>query len=456
MMEPNTLREAWKKNKSIRFLDLSFNNITDDGAKYLMDMLDKNTTLKQLILMGNALSADMDVKLKEKVRSKRTATTSSSSSSSSSSGKSKTHSSSRSKSSRRKTSSRRRTSARDSSSSSTKATEVPVPSGDPDKLRERLTLLEAENQQLKMQLAAAKKSSSSSSSKPASGSEKRKQQLILTLKNIRITEKLAATGGSSAAVYACYVDGWQCAIKEFVKEGFGADQQLVSNFMSEIALYEKLPPHNNIVRYLHSEETPTKIRLYLTRYSSSLGSEIRQLDTAVSAGLADPFSARKITAFALDLIRGLEFLHSHNIIHRDLKSDNVFVLKNERKEIQTLAIGDFDTAKVLNKNVVAKTVVGTPSFMAPEVLAGEGAYDFKADVYSFGMILYECITLKLPYHDVPLISVASKIMSGERPKMPKMDSEYDRLIQLFQACTERDSKRRPTPAQIKEALFELL
>ena len=143
----------------------------------------------------------------------------------------------------------------------------------------------------------------------------------------------------------------------------------------------------------------------------------------IEAGDDDPFSPQEIMCFMLDLTAGLGFLHERNIIHRDLKSDNVFVTLNERKEIMTLAIGllfliefiflcfqiffffnillsfpnhfpifsffplvslsshtgDFDIAKSLSSDGPAMTLVGTPAYMAPEVLAQEGAYSLKAD-----------------------------------------------------------------------------
>jgi serine/threonine protein kinase len=133
------------------------------------------------------------------------------------------------------------------------------------------------------------------------------------------------------------------------------------------------------------------------------------------------------------------------------------VLKNERQEMQTLAIGDFDTAKDLKHKAQAVTIVGTPSFMAPEVLAGAGAYDLKADIYSFGMVLYEMLTLQFPFHDTPMIAIAAKIMSGDRPTLPDLDSSYEPLVDLFVQCTHLDPRKRPTTKAIKERLvFDIL
>ena len=186
------------------------------------------------------------------------------------------------------------------------------------------------------------------------------------------------------------------------------------------------------------------------------------------------YSPDEIVSYLLDLVSGLEFLHQQNIIHRlvvgvwrilflllplpflnqtenkqpkpknrDLKSDNVFVTLNERKEIATLAIGDFDTAKALSEEGPAKTLVGTPAYMAPEVLAQNGAYSLQADglfciyvffewvffrcvpislsppyffqkkiVYSFGMVIYELLALQMPYSNSPPFKVQANILQG--------------------------------------------
>ena len=93
--------------------------------------------------------------------------------------------------------------------------------------------------------------------------------------------------------------------------------------------------------------------------------------------------ASVIISLSKMIIRGLEFLHSHKIIHRDLKvlsvmlptfantlpkSHNVFVLLNEREEIKTLAIGDFDTAKLVTAKAQAKTILGTTGWMASSII----------------------------------------------------------------------------------------
>ena len=98
----------------------------------------------------------------------------------------------------------------------------------------------------------------------------------------------------------------------------------------------------------------------------------------------------------MEIASGLDFLHTHGVIHRDIKCENVFVNLDMEGNIKKLAIGDFDTAK----NIMVskpKTIIGTLSYMAPEVYRSAAAYGHTADIFSYGVILYTIITLELPW-----------------------------------------------------------
>lgn len=84
-------------------------------------------------------------------------------------------------------------------------------------------------------------------------------------------------------------------------------------------------------------------------------------------------------------------MHIKNILHRDIKTQNIFVTKNN-----ILKLGDFGISKQLEATKFTNTLKGTPYYMAPEVCAGK-KYDKKADVWSVGIVLYELITLQRPF-----------------------------------------------------------
>ena len=91
------------------------------------------------------------------------------------------------------------------------------------------------------------------------------------------------------------------------------------------------------------------------------------------------------------MLKGLKAMHDINIMHRDLKSANVFLNSDE-----TVKLGDMNVSKVASKEGLNFTQTGTPYYASPEVWRDE-PYDLKSDIWSLGCVLYEMITLKPPF-----------------------------------------------------------
>jgi len=267
------------------------------------------------------------------------------------------------------------------------------------------------------------------------------------LDNLQIQEKLAETGGSNCGIYSVSIDGWTCAMKELYIED--QDETTVANFEREIELLEQLPYHPNIVRYLFHTTNESTTRLFMTKYASSLRKIIND-----RLKNNQPFTVTQVLKYGIEITKGVVFLHSNNIIHRDLKSDNIFISLNERKEIANLAIGDFDTAKNVAVEKQAKTIIGTPGWIAPEVLMSkdEGGYSEKADVYSFGMILYELLTLKIPYYDVDYIRRQAIVLSGIPPNTSDIPEDYDPIVKIFLECIAFNPDNRPDAKTLRTKL----
>ncbi|XP_006663741.2 probable serine/threonine-protein kinase WNK8 [Oryza brachyantha] len=121
-------------------------------------------------------------------------------------------------------------------------------------------------------------------------------------------------------------------------------------------------------------------------------------------------SRRAIAAWARHLLRGLAYLHSRGVIHRDLKCDNIFV----NGHLGQVKIGDLGLAAVLRGCSSAHSVIGTPEFMAPEMY--DEHYGVGVDVYSFGMCMLEMLTNEYPYSecDNPA-QIYKKVTAGKLP-----------------------------------------
>lgn len=90
-----------------------------------------------------------------------------------------------------------------------------------------------------------------------------------------------------------------------------------------------------------------------------------------------------------DVARGMDFLHKNNIIHRDLKAANLLM-----DEYEVVKVADFGVARVQANSGVMTAETGTYRWMAPEVIK-HGPYDHKADIFSFGIVLWELLTGKV-------------------------------------------------------------
>lgn len=127
-------------------------------------------------------------------------------------------------------------------------------------------------------------------------------------------------------------------------------------------------------------------------------------------------------------------LHSKQILHRDLKTQNIFIKKS------VLKLGDFGISKALPKEQdMAHSLLGTPLFMAPEVCQ-EMAYDAKADIWAMGIIIYELITLKKPFDGNSIQAVFDKIIN--HPYDPLPDSASADLQMLIAALLNKDKNKR--------------
>ncbi|GAM17794.1 hypothetical protein SAMD00019534_009690 [Acytostelium subglobosum LB1] len=159
-----------------------------------------------------------------------------------------------------------------------------------------------------------------------------------------------------------------------------------------------------------------------------------------------PLPLMTIIRHALSVARGLAYLHSIDMIHRDIKAANILVDKNDFAKV-----GDFGLSRVIS-NINMTAVAGTPKWEAPECLAGE-QYTSAADVYSFGMMMYEMVTGEEPYPEIQTIVelVRTVYEKKQKPKIPSFVNHS--MSSLIKDCL-RSQKKRPTMAQIIQKLEE--
>ena len=154
------------------------------------------------------------------------------------------------------------------------------------------------------------------------------------------------------------------------------------------------------------------------------------------------FSNLEIFNYFIQIAQGIKYLHKHNIIHRDIKSANIFIDHNNN-----LKLGDFGIIKILQSYAMqANTQIGTPYYMPPEIYRYQ-RYNTKIDIWSLGCVLYEMMAFYPPFNGRTMVDLKYKIFSGKynssvlRPYAPE-------LRNLVSLTLNTNPTMRPTIDQI--------
>ncbi|OHT02848.1 CAMK family protein kinase [Tritrichomonas foetus] len=145
---------------------------------------------------------------------------------------------------------------------------------------------------------------------------------------------------------------------------------------------------------------------------------------------------KQVLQIFTQIILGLDYIHSQNVLHRDIKTANVFLF---RKGL--VKLGDFGIAREVQNDELAGTLIGTPYFMCPELLRGQ-RYGFPADIWAAGCVLFELLAGKHAFTGKSREELFANIMSG---KMPQMPTQYSKpLINLLCSMLSQDPAQRPS------------
>ena len=169
------------------------------------------------------------------------------------------------------------------------------------------------------------------------------------------------------------------------------------------------------------------------------------LQTVIKKGKAKDIACLKEDVtwnLGLQVILGLHYLHEKHILHRDLKSANVFLQKDATQKYFSVKIGDLGVAKLLESTTAfAKTIVGTPYYLSPELVKDE-PYRDTSDCWALGVLLYECCTLCHPFEARNQCALIMKIIQSP-VKPPPETSVSPQLCKLILWLLQKDPTKRP-------------
>jgi NIMA (never in mitosis gene a)-related kinase len=185
-------------------------------------------------------------------------------------------------------------------------------------------------------------------------------------------------------------------------------------------------------------------RLHIVMYFCEGGDIASQIKIQAQKGKF--FSESQILDWFVQIAMALQFCHHHKIIHRDLKSQNIFLTKKHN-----IRLGDFGIARVLNgTSELAMSVVGTPFSMSPEVCENK-PYGYKSDIWALGCVLYEMCVLKHAFDSNNLLGLVWKIVQETYPPIP--DQYSASLRSLIDDMLSKDPNRRPSIDEILDREF---
>ncbi|XP_066246360.1 serine/threonine-protein kinase Nek8-like [Euwallacea similis] len=236
--------------------------------------------------------------------------------------------------------------------------------------------------------------------------------------------------GTFGVVYLCRKmhNKEKLVIKQIPIELIGGDQSKAKN---EVAILRSLS-HPNVIQYFDSYMQHQSFCIVM-EYASHGNLQQFIDERRKTLSYLDP---QCVMNFICQIILGLHHIHEKGVVHRDLKSENIFIT-GLRKDV--LKIGDFGISKLLANNYLANTIIGTCNYAAPEICDGK-PYNNKTDIWALGCVLYELCELDKMFQG----PISNIVLSIARGTLKPINIKYGKQMQeLLNLLMKPDPAERP-------------
>lgn len=242
--------------------------------------------------------------------------------------------------------------------------------------------------------------------------------------------------GASGGVYTAYQVGSNVSVA--IKQ-MNLEQQPKKDLIINEILVMKESKHKNIVNYIDS---------FLHKGDLWVVMEFMEGGSLTDVVTCNVMSEPQIASVCKEVLEGLQHLHANKVIHRDIKSDNVLLSMHG-----DIKLTDFGfCAQIGESQMKRTTMVGTPYWMAPEVVSRK-EYGPKVDIWSLGIMAIEMLEGEPPYLNENPLRALYLIATNGTPKIPDSDKTTSTFRDFLRTCLDVDAERRPDATQLMEHVF---